>query len=1181
MKADIYAHYKLDETTGNVADSINGYNLTLNGAVTRGVAGIVGPCYYFTGNAADFCTGPSPLAGATEWTISAWVKLNRKIAATQTFISGLAAHPAIAPILTQFGTEVFANFASGYVNSDNYLNIAFGNDNRNLNEWYLVTQRGVIDGTGNATIKLTVNNQYKGSQTTNGKSFTAIGQTLVLGKDGRVPNFEFQGWLSDIKIWRRQLTDCEIYANYNKGAGLTTWEDGYYVDAVAGLDSNNGLSPATAVKTLGRVNELELDGTIRKVFLKRGQSWEGTIEVKAGGSAARPVIYSAYGVGDKPVIDGSQVITGWTHDTGNIYKKTMDKPVTQLFVGGQKMQVARLTKTGYSNITARTSNSVFTINADSNVPDNYYRHCTVIMRTKAWLSNTRLVTASTGSTITIDISPVDAAKWEFEVVVPDTGKKQSVLLMNKRAFLNAPGEWCQDAETNTIYLWKPDGTPPTDLEVRGSVFADGILCNAKNYVQIKNIEFRHQKEKGVNIIGVLSNYILVNGCHFTRQNNYGIYAQPNTGQYHNYGRNTFSDINGNAIYGYNLGFTTVEDNEISKTGLFADWGIGYNMGSAIEISTGDSVGKNVIRYNKITESGYNGIMWRGLADIYNNFVKNSCLAKGDGGGIYSGSATTSYSQILSNIVDGVLGNSEASLRTSNYGFGIYIDEKSIDVTAEHNIVLNCSDANVFLHKPDKSKVRYNILFNGRYNFMCANPAKEPNFIPSGISDFENNLCITGAATDDFEPRQLNLFEKIATVGFTGNTFINGFANNLVFRGTDQAYINFDAWKTFSGHNNAGSYTGTLLQAEAGQRVVYNATKEPQNWYINNAADVLDANMNPVTGMFELQPYTGRYLRGKNLTDISTTAAGIPLITAFVIPANWHLLTVPVTTFTAFDADGIAGYILTETNTAPALNDAGWTLTAPATYTFASAGAKTLYAWVKDSAGNLSASVNNAVVIAPVVLLPNVVAWYEANTASGTTVEDEVSGNQATLIGGAVINQTGQFGKAVLFDGENDYMTAPNPAVFAAGMPNDFSVLVRFKQPTPEAANKVFVTEISTSDFCNISLVSGVFSGNVAKNNVRRGRAAAAAISTTEWHTGVVTFTSATNTVKAYLNGVECTVNIDASVPGSIAGDTNMKIARMAQSTTYANLLWETLGVFNKALTPDEVVWLQDKEFADL
>lgn len=102
------------------------------------------------------------------------------------------------------------------------------------------------------------------------------------------------------------------------------------------------------------------------------------------------------------------------------------------------------------------------------------------------------------------------------------------------------------------------------------------------------------------------------------------------------------------------------------------------------------------------------------------------------------------------------------------------------------------------------------------------------------------------------------------------------------------------------------------------------------------------------------------------SQITVTASGgdttDPVVTAFSIPTTATSLTIPINTFSATDAVGVTGYKLTESSTAPAAGDAGWSATAQTTYTFSSVGNKTLYAWVKDAAGNISSSLSDAVVI---------------------------------------------------------------------------------------------------------------------------------------------------------------------------------------------------------------------------
>lgn len=86
------------------------------------------------------------------------------------------------------------------------------------------------------------------------------------------------------------------------------------------------------------------------------------------------------------------------------------------------------------------------------------------------------------------------------------------------------------------------------------------------------------------------------------------------------------------------------------------------------------------------------------------------------------------------------------------------------------------------------------------------------------------------------------------------------------------------------------------------------------------------------------------------------------VTAFTLPETSTSLTVPVTTFTAYDNVAVTGYYLSESAFKPVSWDSGWSSTAPASYTFKAAGLKYLYAYAKDGSGNVSAYVRATVFI---------------------------------------------------------------------------------------------------------------------------------------------------------------------------------------------------------------------------
>jgi hypothetical protein len=93
----------------------------------------------------------------------------------------------------------------------------------------------------------------------------------------------------------------------------------YYVSSSSGNDGNSGTSVNSAWRSLNKVNSFTPKPGDQILF-KRGDEWTGTLKVNGSGTSGSPIVYGAYGSGEKPKIYGSEVITGWTRHSGNIYK---------------------------------------------------------------------------------------------------------------------------------------------------------------------------------------------------------------------------------------------------------------------------------------------------------------------------------------------------------------------------------------------------------------------------------------------------------------------------------------------------------------------------------------------------------------------------------------------------------------------------------------------------------------------------------------------------------------------------------------------------------------------------------------------------------------------------------------------------------------------------------------------
>ena len=77
----------------------------------------------------------------------------------------------------------------------------------------------------------------------------------------------------------------------------------YYVDAVGGNDANDGLSPATAWKTLAKVSSVTFEPAVQ-ILLKAGSVWNERLSLHGSGTAGNPIVVDMYDTGNKPIING-------------------------------------------------------------------------------------------------------------------------------------------------------------------------------------------------------------------------------------------------------------------------------------------------------------------------------------------------------------------------------------------------------------------------------------------------------------------------------------------------------------------------------------------------------------------------------------------------------------------------------------------------------------------------------------------------------------------------------------------------------------------------------------------------------------------------------------------------------------------------------------------------------------
>jgi hypothetical protein len=115
-------------------------------------------------------------------------------------------------------------------------------------------------------------------------------------------------------------------------APTTASPNAYYLDSSTGDDSNSGLSPSSAWRTIGKINSVAL-APGDTVYFRRGGLWRETLDPDAGGSPGRPITFTAYGEGPAPIISGSDVVQGWQLSRDSVYHAQSSEP-NNVFVDG-------------------------------------------------------------------------------------------------------------------------------------------------------------------------------------------------------------------------------------------------------------------------------------------------------------------------------------------------------------------------------------------------------------------------------------------------------------------------------------------------------------------------------------------------------------------------------------------------------------------------------------------------------------------------------------------------------------------------------------------------------------------------------------------------------------------------------------------------------------------------------
>ncbi|MFK7936650.1 MAG: right-handed parallel beta-helix repeat-containing protein, partial [Saprospiraceae bacterium] len=270
----------------------------------------------------------------------------------------------------------------------------------------------------------------------------------------------------------------------------------YYVSSSTGNDNNDGLSAATAWRSVGRVNlVMNIFQAGDQILFKRGDSFNGPLEIDADGTAGNPIIFGAYDSGDKPEIGAGISINGWSTTTDpNIWRsgcRICPDEIANFYIDGVPQQIGRHPNIdepngGYLTVDSHTGTANL-IDADlPNLPNLvgselvYKPNRSLIIRSE--------ITSHNAGTSSIDFVDQNAEPRD----------EYGYFIQNNYATLDRDGEWFWDESKSTMYLYHTGD--PNALATNATYSDQALSLNFNNYITIEDLSFKNAAREAVYII---------------------------------------------------------------------------------------------------------------------------------------------------------------------------------------------------------------------------------------------------------------------------------------------------------------------------------------------------------------------------------------------------------------------------------------------------------------------------------------------------------------------------------------------------------------------------------------------------------------------------------------------------------------------------------------------------------
>ncbi|MDV7187352.1 right-handed parallel beta-helix repeat-containing protein [Lutibacter sp. TH_r2] len=573
-----------------------------------------------------------------------------------------------------------------------------------------------------------------------------------------------------------------------------------------GNDSNSGTEESPYL-TISKAASVAVAGDT--VFIKEG-TYEETLAPSNSGTAGSPIIFQSF-PGDQVIISAMEALSGWTLDSGSIYKTTISFSSLEqenfVMNGESACNLAR-----WPN---KTNEDPFQLNSLRNTGGSGPDVITNAYLTEAsipgfdwtggavwfygdkagsgWTAWKRIITSSSAGRVNFNLNFGDNESWVRTYHAPaDLG---DFYLEGVKDALDYENEWYFDSSTNELFIQLPNGAAPVDGVVKMRRRLETINLKDKKYIEIRNlavfggsINMEDSSTWQSNGNTRTTNNVLYGISSFYGNHTQGAVESSRSGKasLNLQGSNNIIE-KCEIAFNASAGIQVRGDNQTILDNYIHDFDFLSNYDAPL-VARG--INNSLIKNNTIANGGRDAIQYYGTDNelSYNDVSRSNLLA--DDCGLFYTTGSQYTTEIHHNWF-----HDAASSGEKYKAAGIYLDNDAAGFSVHHNVVWNTEWTNVQINwNGEDIDIFNNTLWNGS-GVMGAwhkdgtsftnvrvwnNLGSDANWEPQ--SDQQNNLVVTSDVFIDSDNGNFNLKDSSSPID--AGKIISGITDDYIGNNPD-------------------------------------------------------------------------------------------------------------------------------------------------------------------------------------------------------------------------------------------------------------------------------------------------------------------------------------------------------------------------------------------------------------